>query len=182
MVEQFSEKCCLFFVVSKGFGAAFTSKSLLAQYRPVWYHVTDFKELGLVNFANGSFGAVFCQFVVRPVSSRLDAVARNSQVSNLVIAFMKFLLGRLWRLAHALAFCPATHPRHRRACPCIVAARRVGKMRTTWPCHRRSRRVAPLSAGRVGEATHTLVRRTRSVSVARTTQHGCPCRVRDSCF
>ena len=54
----------------------------------------------------------------------------------------------------ALACCPATHPRHRRACPCIVAAKRVGKMRMRWPRHRRSRRVAPLSAGRVGEATH----------------------------
>ena len=76
--------------------------------------------------------------------------------NNLVIAFMKFLLGKLWRLAYvcALAFCPATHPRHRRASPCIVAARRVGKMRTRWLRHRRSRRVAPLSAGRVGEATH----------------------------
>ena len=27
-------------------------------------------------------------------------------------------------------------------------------MRTKWPCHRRSRRVAPLTAVRVGEATH----------------------------
>ena len=36
---QFSEKCCLFFVVSKGFGAAFTSNSLLALYRPIWFHV-----------------------------------------------------------------------------------------------------------------------------------------------
>ena len=76
--------------------------------------------------------------------------------NNLVIAFMKFLLGKLWRLAYvcALAFCPATHSRHCRACPCIVAARRVGKMRTRWPRHRRFHRVASLSAGRVGEAPH----------------------------
>ena len=76
--------------------------------------------------------------------------------NNLVTAFMKFLLGNLWRLAYvcALAFRPATHSRHRRACPCIVAPRRVGKMRTRWPRHSRSRRAASLSAGRVGEATH----------------------------
>ena len=54
----------------------------------------------------------------------------------------------------ALAVCPATHSRHRRACPRIVAARRVGKMRTRWLRHSRSRRAASLSAGRVGEATH----------------------------
>ena len=53
------EKCCLFFVVSTGFGAAFTSKSLLAQYRPVWLHVTVFKEHGPVYFASGSLSAVF---------------------------------------------------------------------------------------------------------------------------
>ena len=66
------------------------------------------------------------------------------------------MLGKLWRLAYvcALAFCPATHSRHRRACPCIVAARRVGKMRTRWPRHRRFRRAASPSAGRLGEATH----------------------------
>ena len=66
---------------------------------------------------------------------------------------MKFLFGKLWRSAYvcALAFCPATHSRHRRACPCIVAPRRVGKMRTRWPRHSRA---ASLSAGRVGEATH----------------------------
>ena len=73
--------------------------------------------------------------------------------SNVVIAFMKFLLGKLWRLAY-------------RACPCIVAARRVGKMRTRWPRHTRSRRVAPLSAGRVGEATHP--------GPAYTKHHRCP--------
>ena len=54
----------------------------------------------------------------------------------------------------APAVCPATHSRHRRACPCIVAARRVGKMRTRWLRHSRSRRAASLSAGRDGEATH----------------------------
>ena len=59
MVEQFSEKGCLFFVVSKGFGAAFTSKSLHAQYRPVRIHVTVFKEHGPVIFTSGSFGDVF---------------------------------------------------------------------------------------------------------------------------
>ena len=69
---------------------------------------------------------------------------------------MKFSLGKLWRLAYvcALASCPATHSRHRRACPCIVASRRVGKMRTRRPRHRRFHRVASLSAGRVGVATH----------------------------
>ena len=59
MVEQFSEKCCLLFVVSKGFGAVFTSKTLLAQYRPVRLHVTVFNVHGPIIFASGSFGAVF---------------------------------------------------------------------------------------------------------------------------
>ena len=37
--------------------------------------------------------------------------------NNLVYALMNFMLGKLWRLAYvcALAFCPATHSRHRRA-------------------------------------------------------------------
>ena len=69
-----------------------------------------------------------------------------------------------------LFFCPATHSRHRRACPCIVAARRVGKMRTMrtrWPRHRRFRRVAFLSPLVGLDRPHTLVRRTRNISVAR---------------
>ena len=76
--------------------------------------------------------------------------------NNLVTAFMKFLLGKLWRLAYVcvLALRPATDPRHRHASPCAVAAKRAGKKRTRWPRHKRSRRVAPLSAERVGEATH----------------------------
>ena len=69
---------------------------------------------------------------------------------------MKFLLGKFWLSAYVcgVALRPATHPRHRRARPCVVAARRAGKKRTRRPHHRRSRRVAPLSAERVGEATH----------------------------
>ena len=169
----------MFFVVSEGCGAAFTSKSLLAHYCPIWFHVTDFKELGPDYVASGSLCAVFVNLLyalLRPGWMHLHATVRSPRVmcltnclclipnglfegNNLVIAFMKNLLGKLWRLAYvcALAFCPATHSRHRRACPCIVAARRVGKMRTMrtrWPRHRRFRRVASLSAGWVREATH----------------------------
>ena len=69
---------------------------------------------------------------------------------------MKFLLGMLWRLAYVcvLAFRPTTDPRHRRACPCVVAARRVGKMRTRCPRQRRSRRVAPFNCS-MGWRGHT---------------------------
>ena len=54
----------------------------------------------------------------------------------------------------ALALRPATSSRHRRARLRAVATRRVGKMRTRWPRHRWSRRVAPYTAVRVGEASH----------------------------
>ena len=201
------KKTLVVFVVSEGCGAAFTSKSLLAHYCPKWFRVTDFKELGPVNVASGSLGAVFVNLLYalfRPGWMHwmhLHAIVRSPRVMCLtnclclipnglfegnimVIAFMKFLLGKLWRLAYgcALAFCPAAHSRHRRACPCIVAARRVGRVRTRWSRHRRFRRVASLSLLVGLERQHTLVRRTRNISVARTTQHGCPCRVYDSCF
>ena len=83
MVEQFSEKCCLFSVVIKGFGAVFTGKSLLAQYRPVRLHVTVFKEHGPVKFTSGSFGAVpanllFAQY--RPGWMHLLATANYTRV------------------------------------------------------------------------------------------------------
>ena len=51
--EHFTGGC------EKGGAVLFTSKSLLAQYRPVRLHVTVFKEHGPVNFTSGSFGAVF---------------------------------------------------------------------------------------------------------------------------
>ena len=55
----------------------------------------------------------------------------------------------------AQACCPATHPRHRRACPCIVAAKRVGKMSDEMaPPQKIPQSCSSLSAGRVGEATH----------------------------
>ena len=54
----------------------------------------------------------------------------------------------------ALALQPATPSRHRRARLRAVATRRVGKMRTRWPRHRWSRRVAPYTAVRAGEASH----------------------------
>ena len=153
-----SEKRWLFFVVSGGCGDAFTSKPLPAYLCPMWSDVTDFKELGLVYVANGSLGAVFVNVLsalLRPGWMHLHATVRSPWVmcltnclclipsglfegNNLVIAFMKFLLGKLWRFA--------THSRHRRACPCTVAARRVGKMRTRWSRHRRFRRAASLSA------------------------------------
>ena len=84
---QFSEKCWLFFVVSEGFGAAFTGKSLLAQYRPVWFHVTDFKELGPVDFASGSFGAVFVNLLLaqyRPGWMHLPATVKSPRVMCLM--------------------------------------------------------------------------------------------------
>ena len=54
----------------------------------------------------------------------------------------------------ALARRPATPSRHRRARLRAFAARRMGKMRTRWPRRRWSRRVAPYTAVRVGEASH----------------------------
>ena len=83
MVEQFSETCCLFFVISKGFGAAFTSKSLLAQCRPVRLHVTVFKEYGPAIVTSGCFGAVvvnlmFAQY--RPGWMHLLAIANYPRV------------------------------------------------------------------------------------------------------
>ena len=54
----------------------------------------------------------------------------------------------------ALALRPATPSRHRRARLRALATRRVGKIRTRWPRHRWSRRVAPYTPVRVGEASH----------------------------
>ena len=62
---------------------------------------------------------------------------RRHQVASCVVAF---------------ALRPATPSRYRRVCLRAVAARRVGKMRTRWPRRRRSRRVAPYTAGRRGLA------------------------------
>ena len=75
--------------------------------------------------------------------------------NNSVTAFMKFWSTK-GRLAYVcvLALRPTTDPRHRHARPCALVARRTGKKRTRWPRHRRSRRVSPFIAVRVGEATH----------------------------
>ena len=65
-------------------------------------------------------------------------------------------LGTEGRLACVcvLASRPTVDPRHRHARTCAMAARCVCKKRTRRPCHRRSRRVSPFVAARVGEATH----------------------------
>ena len=180
MVEQFSEECCLFFVVSKGFGAAFTSKSLLAQYRPGRLHVTAFKEHGPVIFTSGRFGAVFVNLLFaqyRPGWMHLPATANYPRVMCLKSCLCLLLTGvfegnseNRWLFfvvsegcgvaftSHdcvcVLAFRPTTDPRHRHPRTCAMTARCAGKKRTRRPCHRRSRRVSPFIAVRVGEATH----------------------------
>ena len=78
-----SEKRWLFFVVSEGCGAAFTSKPLPAHYCPMWLHVTDFKELGPVYVASGSLGAVFVNLLYalfRPGWMHLHATVRSPRV------------------------------------------------------------------------------------------------------
>ena len=149
----------MFAVVEEGFGAAFSSFSLLAQSR----------------FASGCFGVVFvnplfAQF--HPDLLHLPATVKSLRVmclknllcllptgcfkgNNSVTAFMMFL-GTEGRLACVCvpAFRPTTDPRHRHARTCAMTARCACKKRTRRPCHRRSRRVSPLIAVRVGEATH----------------------------
>ena len=81
--EGNSEKRWLFFVVSEGCGAAFTSKSLLAHHCPIWFHGTDFKELGPVCVASGSLGAVFVNLLYalfRPGWMHLHATVRSRRV------------------------------------------------------------------------------------------------------
>ena len=113
----------------RGFGAAFSSNSLLAQNRQVWSHV-------LLIFQSGGFGVVFvnplfAQF--RPNLLHLPATVKSLRVmclknlscllpagcfegNNSVTAFMKFL-GTKGRLAYVcvLALRPTTDPRHRHA-------------------------------------------------------------------
>ena len=138
---QFSEKCWLFFVVSEGFGAAFTSKSLLAQYRPVWFHVTVFKELGPVNFTSRSFGAVFVNLLFaqyRPSWIHLPATVKSPRVmclmnclclfptgfsegNNLVTAFMIFF-GKV--IAVTVCLCPCLLASHAsETSPCLSLRR-----------------------------------------------------------
>ena len=69
-----------FFVASEGLGAIFTNSSLLAQYRLVLVHVTDFKELGPVNFTSGGFGAVFVSLLfAQYLPVRLHLPATNGE-------------------------------------------------------------------------------------------------------
>ena len=165
----------MFAVVQEGSGAAFPSCSLLAQNRQVWFLIIVFEELSPVNFASGCFGVVFvnplfAQF--HPDVLHLPATVKSLRVmclknllcllptgcfkgSNSVTAFMMFL-GTEGRLACVcvLAFRPTTDPIHRHARTCAMTASCACKKRTRRPCHRRSRRVSPFIAVRVGEATH----------------------------
>ena len=73
------------FVVNEGCGAAFTSKPLPAHKSPMWLHVTDFKELGLVYVASGSLGAVFVNLLpalFRPGWIHLHATVRSPRVQG----------------------------------------------------------------------------------------------------
>ena len=53
------------------------------------------------------------------------------------------------------------------------AARRVGKMRTIWPRHRKTNRVAPDTAGRVGEASHSGLLSTKHLPYQHRPFRGC---------
>ena len=162
--------CCC----QRGFGAAFSSYSLLAQNRQ-GSSLTILRSSVLLIFASGCFGVVFvnplfAQF--HPDLLHLPATVKSLRVmclknllcllptgcfkgNNSVTAFMMFL-GTEGRLACVCvpAFRPTTDPRHRHARTCAMTARCACKKRTRRPCHRRSRRVSPLIAVRVGEATH----------------------------
>ena len=95
--RQFGETQVVFFVVNEGCGDAFSGKLLPAHLCPMWSHVTDFKELGLVYVASGSLGAVFVNLLsafLRP--SRLDALARNSQVSQGDVSHELFVFASKW--------------------------------------------------------------------------------------
>ena len=118
----------------------------------------------------------FCQPTVRPAPSRFVSLARNCQVSQgdasqeLVVstAHWMFLKATIWPLLFmmflgterrlacvcALASRPTTDPRHHHARTRALTARCACKKRTRRPYHRRSRRVSPFIAVRVGEATH----------------------------
>ena len=143
----------------------------------------------LLIFASGCFGAVFCQLSVRPSPSRFVALARNCQVSQgdasqefvVSTAHWMFLKATIWPLLFmmflgterrlvcvcALASRPTTDPRHRHARTRALIARCACKKRTRRPCHRRSRRVSPFIAVRVGD------RCLRSTTVARIVRRAC---------
>ena len=74
----------------------FTSKSLLAQYRPVRLHVSVFKEHGPFFFTSGSFGAVFVNLLFaqnRPGWMHLLATANYPRVMSLKNCLCLLLTG-----------------------------------------------------------------------------------------
>ena len=133
----FLKTCWLFVVVRRWF---WCRNPLFAQFRPDLLHLpATVKSLRVTCLKN-----LLCLLSTGCFKG-----------NNSVTAFMKFL-GAKERLAYVcvLALRPTTDPRHRHARLCAVAARLAGKKRTRWPRQKRSRRVAPFIAVRVGEATH----------------------------
>ena len=138
------------------------SRCLSRTIRQVWSHITDFKELGPVNFCKRRFRCRFfflsnrCSPSSVPICCTCPQTVKSLRVrclknllcllptgcfkgNNSVTVFMMFL-GTKGRLAFVffLAHRPTIDPRHRHARSCAVVARRAGKKRTTWPCHTRS--------------------------------------------
>ena len=190
----FPKTCWLFAVVREGLVPRFPTTRCSPRTVKFGSSLPILRSSVLLIFASGGFGVVFvnplfAQF--HPDLLHLPATVKSLSVmclknllcplptgcfkgNNSVTAFMMFL-GTEGRLAYVcvLAFRLTTDPRHRHARPCAMTARCAGKKRTRRPCHRRSRRVSPFIAVRVGEATHRG-RCLRSISVARTVRRGCP--------